>query len=181
MKRLGLIAGVVIITAILHEAGHFLVGVFLGNAMQMDLNSAKPIAGSFVAPWHAPLVTLGGPLVSLLQAGVALFLVMRNKVAGAYLFLITPFIMRLVPYLGAIAAPASVAWQDEGKLSLHFGLGVWALPITYNLLLLVMVWLATRTLGLGWKRVASTVGGIMVSFVLTLLANDFVFRSGTFL
>lgn len=95
------------------------------------------------------LITAAGPAVTLLQGLVALALVWARRSAVAWAFLFWAAFMRLM-------ATAISLWNpnDEARLSEHFGLGTWTLPVVVTLVLLGLLAVGSRRIGAGWNSLA---------------------------
>jgi hypothetical protein len=164
----GALLGIVVVTFAIHEAGHYLVGRLLGYQMTVTLNSASPV-GAYGSSLHAALADLGGPAVTLLQALVAVALIQRGSGMLAYGFLFAAFMMRL------LAAGVSVFHpNDEARISMAIGLGMWVLPVLVVAALGLMLAHAYRRLGLHWSVnvwswVVASIGVAMVVIADVLL------------
>lgn len=136
-----------LLTALFHELGHWLAGTGLGNEMRMSLNAARPVAG-YGEGWHAWAVTAAGPALTLLQAAVAWHLSRRRPASPwPFAFLLTPLVYRAMAMAMNVLNP-----NDEGRLSLDLGLGLYTLPALVCALLLWLVVDASRRGELGWRR-----------------------------
>jgi hypothetical protein len=69
-----------------HEFGHWTMGTFLGNEMSMSLNRAWPTNGSYLKESYALFVIIGGPLFTILQALIALYIIEKYRSFYAYPF-----------------------------------------------------------------------------------------------
>lgn len=65
LRHIPLFAGVMFLTYVLHEAGHWAMGRLLGYDMWVTLNGAGLNTGTYREPWHRQAVTAAGPLVTL--------------------------------------------------------------------------------------------------------------------
>lgn len=115
---LGVALAAALVTALLHELGHWAAGTLLGNEMTLSLNAAR-VVGEYRAGWHEHLVSAAGPLVTIIQAGIFYALITKNARSTLMPFLLTAFVYR------AMAAGMNVVNpNDEGRLSLWLGLGM---------------------------------------------------------
>lgn len=148
-----------LLTALLHELGHWLAGTGLGNEMRMSLNAARPVAG-YGAEWHAWVVTAAGPAVTLVQAAVA-WRLSRRRPGSLWLFafLLTPLVYRAMAMAMNVLNP-----NDEGRLSRDLGLGLYTLPALVCALLLWLVADAAHRGRLGWSR--PLVGAVVAAHLL---------------
>jgi hypothetical protein len=152
------LAAAAVSTALLHELGHWLAGTWLGNEMVMSLNAARPVAG-YGADWHAWVVTAAGPAVTLLQAVLVWLLSRRGGPPWLFAFLLTPLVYRTMAMAMNALNP-----NDEGRLSLELGLGLYTLPALVCAFLLWLVVDECRRRGWGWRR--PVLGGVAVAHLL---------------
>ena len=68
----------VVLSWVLHEFAHWSVGTFLGNEMAMTLNTSYPTSGQFVQETDANIVSIAGPILTILQA-IIFFFMLRNN------------------------------------------------------------------------------------------------------
>lgn len=134
LKYIGLLFVLVLISCFFHEFAHWVAGELLGNKMSMSLNTVKPISGTYIDKSHANVVTIAGPLLTLLQAILFYFLVDRSKNIYTYPLLFFPFVYRLSAGLANINSP-----NDEGRLSLSWGLDLYTISITISSFLLLLI------------------------------------------
>ena len=135
---------VFLITNVLHEFAHWLVGAAFGAEMTPGLNAIR-ISSPMLA-WQKALMDAAGPAVTIVQAIIALVFVLRTGSHTAFAFLYAAMFMRLVAGLVSIAHP-----NDEARLSMFLELGMWTLPVVVAALLIALVVKAHRRLGLNWK------------------------------
>lgn len=135
-----LISGIaVLLTFVLHEFAHWLMGEFLRNEMTMTLNSSFPSIGRYHYPPDATLVEAAGPVATLLQATLFFALLYRVNNVFFYPFLLTPLYMRLLAGVMNI-----VNLNDEGKVSADLRIGTFTLSLLVCLLLYGMVHIITK-------------------------------------
>ena len=169
LKYAGILLLVVTASCIIHEFGHFITGVVLGNKMTMTLNMASPVNG-YAAEWHAPLVWTGGPLLTLLQSITALILIMiygQNLIL--YAFVLEPVTLRIWPYL-----VSPLMYQDEAKIGDYLGISPWILPIIIWIVLGVIAWLGAKKSGYSLKFALITILLILVVFQIVLRTNNLI-------
>ena len=152
-----------VVTWGVHEAGHFLMGRSLGYDMWMSMNRAGPVDGDYTSTRDRVFVAMAGPLVTYLQAGIALWAVRARGSSLAYAFLFLAFFMRLTAFAVGISNP-----NDEARASLDLGLPAWVLPSIACSILLGMTVAGSRRLRVGWRTntllylAASTVAAAIV-------------------
>ena len=101
MKKLTIIRLILILllaayaSYLFHEFGHWLIGAILGNKMAISLNGSWPKSGNFLKESHSLYFSIGGPGFTILQAVIALLIIVKYNPLLAYPFLIFPFIFRV--------------------------------------------------------------------------------------
>ena len=126
--------GVVLLSCFFHEFAHWLTGELLGNDMFMSLNRASPVSGKYIHDWNANIVTISGPTFTILQAIVFYFILDGSKKVYLYPFLFFPFVYRFFAGLANMFSP-----NDEGRIGLHLGIGLYTLSIIVSALLLFLI------------------------------------------
>ena len=151
------------ITFALHEGGHWLAAALLGHEAYFGLNSAGA-RGAVSAADHA-LISAAGPVITLIQALVALWLVQARASAAAWVFLFWAAFMRLMPTAVCLFNPNDLAGFSE-----WLGWGLWTLPVVVTGGLFVLLAIGSRRLGLSWKTLALSwvVASVAVSAVVGL-------------
>jgi hypothetical protein len=158
-------ATVVLLTYIGHEAAHWLAGTLLENPMGMDLNSAWPLSGTYLRPWHATVVDLAGPTFTLIQATVAYAMIARGGLLlWWYPLLMSAVVQRLVAAGLNVARP-----QDEVRAALFLGIGRYTLVLAVCGVLTTMAVQATRKPGF---RFGLAVGILTISFLSALILGN---------
>ena len=135
---------VFLITNLLHEGAHWLMGAALGFEMRFGLNAVAYLSPTL--PWQRALADGAGPAVTIVQAIVAYVLAMRSGSTKLFAFLYAAAFMRLVAGLVSVMHP-----NDEARVGMFLGLGKWTLPV---LVAAGLIWLAaqaSKRLGLTWK------------------------------
>ncbi len=122
------------------------MGIALGHEMRMTLNHASPVSLIAIPDTDLLLIVAAGPFVTVLQALVAFFLIRSRGLLFAYPFLFAAWFMRFAAAFVSLAHP-----NDEARLSAELLGGMWWLPAGVVLGLSMLLWTASRRLGLGWK------------------------------
>jgi len=170
LNYIGILFLVVIASCLIHEFGHYITGVFLGNDMGMNLNRAYPVDGSYAASLHYPVVVSAGPVITILQGIVALVLMyVFGTTKWLYGFLIEPVTLRIWPYL-----VSPLMSQDEAIVSDHLGMSPWILPIFVWLLLGALAWWGSKKMKVSLKFAFLTILLILVIFQIVLRSNNLV-------
>ena len=137
------------LTFALHEGGHWLAASLLGHDAFFGLNRAG--AGDAVEAGHSVLITAAGPAVTVLQGLIAFAFVQARRSVPAWIFLFWSAFMRLMATVISLWNP-----NDESRLSEHFGLGGWTLPIVVTLALLALLAVGSRRIGVRWTTLGLT-------------------------
>ena len=133
-----------LISNLIHEGAHWLMGAALGFEMRFGLNAVTYLSAA--QDWQRALADGAGPLVTIVQGIVAYVVVMRNGSIKAFAFLYAAAFMRLVAGLVSVMHP-----NDEARLSIYFGLGKWTLPVLVAAGLILLAYKGSKRLGLSWK------------------------------
>ncbi|WP_461302933.1 hypothetical protein [Aureisphaera sp.] len=116
----------VLLSCFIHEFAHWLTGELLGNRMSMSLNGASPISGKYKHDWHANIITMAAPIVTVLQAVVFYFVVNKTKNGYLYPFFFFPFVYRFFAGIANSFGP-----NDEGRFGLSLGIGLYTVSILF--------------------------------------------------
>lgn len=152
-----------ILTWGIHEGAHWAMGELLGYDMWMTFNEAGPVSGSYNSDMHNILIALAGPLVTIVQAIIAWFIIARSKNLIAYVFVFLAFYMRAV----AMGISFTSKPNDEATASLLMGLPMWVLPAIIVTFLFMLTYASSKKLKAGWK--INVLAYIMASVVATLV------------
>ncbi|MBW8303566.1 MAG: hypothetical protein K0M78_06430 [Brevundimonas sp.] len=150
-------------TFALHEGGHWLAAVLLGHEAYFGLNSAG--ARGTIGTADHMIISAAGPVVTAVQALVALWLVQARASAAAWVFLFWAAFMRLMATVISLFHA-----NDEARISDWLGWGMWTLPAIVTVGLFVLLAIGTIRLRVGWKTLALTwvVASVAVSAVVGL-------------
>jgi len=135
IKYILLIFVAVMFTWIFHEFGHWLSYKLMGFEPYLSLNKVGIRGNDLPNTTQYLWATAAGPIITLLQAIVA-YLILTQKGWNKYVypFVLIPFYMRFLAGIMNIISP-----NDEGVISLHFGLGLFTISILLSLLLFGLV------------------------------------------
>lgn len=163
-----LLVAVGLATYVVHELAHWSAGEALGYAMTMHLNGAAPATAT--SPFHAMLISIAGPLITVVQAIVAAVLAIRSLSLNAYAFVYWAAFMRFAATLVSVFHP-----NDEARVSTFFGWGMWPLPIAVTITLISLTWYVSRRLKVSWKT--NLLAYVVVSAVMSAIVGvDMVSR-----
>ncbi len=100
-------------TYLFHEFGHWSVGEMLGNRMVYSMNYVWPKDGHYLQVSHDLYVSIGGPAFSILQAVIALMIIVKFGTLYAYPFAFVPMFNRFFSDLFG-----GFSKQDEARIAL---------------------------------------------------------------
>ena len=139
-----LLFGVMVLTFILHEAGHWAAGWALGYEAYFSLNSAG-VRDPSIPVAHMIAVRAGGVIVTVLQALLGLTLILTRSSLAAYAVLFSAAFMRFMAAVMTLMQP-----NDEAAITLALGWGRWSGHVlVVGVLFALTVW-GARRLGIGW-------------------------------
>jgi hypothetical protein len=159
---------VVAATFAVHELAHGLAGAALGYDTWVRVNSSDLAAGEWRSARDNDLTSLAGPVVTLLQGLLGLWLVRRGWRPGLVIVL-AALMMRVLAAVASLRLP-----NDEARLGLAWGFGYWGLHALVIGALLVMAGLAVRQVRPGWKWPVATLAGIVVAMIIVVAAEPFL-------
>ena len=126
--------GAVLLSCFFHEFAHWIAGELLGNKMSMSFNGASPVSGEYRHDWNANIITISGPVFTVLQGIVFYFILYRSKNTYLYPFLFFPFVYRFFAGLANTFGP-----NDEGRIGLSLGIGLYTISILFSGFLLFLI------------------------------------------
>jgi hypothetical protein len=162
--------GAVFFTWELHEFFHWLTGEILGNDMVMSLNRSYVASGKYLANWHEHVVSVAGPLITLVEAVVAFFLLKNGKTIFLFPFLLSCLYMRALAGLMNIVNP-----NDEGRLSQALGTDVFFISLLIVGVLLFFVYRIVKYRAVSTRLIVTTVVWILL-FSSTMILGDQIFH-----
>ena len=169
--KYGLAVAVIVLgTWLLHEFFHWLTSESLGYDAFMGLNKVWSRGGQEVNATHSLLISAAGPLITLLQATGAFFMLKLRWNKYWYVVLFTAFYMRFLA--GGMNV---INLNDEGWISSQLGIGTYTLPMLVAGLLFWMVYNTSKQHQLRWQFQAGLT--LLVMFVSSILIlGDQFFR-----
>lgn len=149
---------IIVATFAVHEAAHGLMALGLGYDVFVRVNSAGLTSGAYRSALDRDLVDAAGPAMTLLQGLFGLWLVSRGSALIGVATVLAAFLMRLLAAGITFMNP-----NDEARLGLSWGLGLWPVHAAVVGALLVLTVLAMRRAG------PST--GTVITLVLAMQAG----------
>jgi hypothetical protein len=156
----------VLLSWLLHELAHWVIGESIGYRMGMRLNSCFPLSGKFDSGADYQLVSAAGPVFTLLEAFLVFFLLMNKPRPLLLPFLFTCFYMRFFAFVISVLNP-----NDEARISQYLGIGKYTLPAAVTLLLLALVWIVVKKYRPGYKFLLANLG-LVVLFSSVIIIVD---------
>jgi len=134
-------------TYLFHEFGHWIVGELLGNDMTYSLNYVTVKNGQYIAKNHKLLSSIGGPLFTILQSFIFLLIIEKYKTIYVYPFVFFAFFTRFFSLVFG-----GFERQDEAVISASLEIGKYTFAIFVILILLLIVWRASKILKIDLKN-----------------------------
>lgn len=134
------------LTYLFHEFGHWIIGELLGNDMSFSLNYVSFKNTEHIGKNHQLLSSIGGPLFTILQSFIFLLIIEKYKTVYVYPFVFFAFFTRFFSLVFG-----GFENQDEAAISASLEMGKYSVAIIVLLILLVMVWKASKTLKINLK------------------------------
>jgi len=130
----------IVLSFVAHEFAHWLAGTLLGYEMKMTLNAVTLVSGKYQSTAHAMLVSAAGPLLTILQALGAAWLIVKTGNRYLYPFLFGAAFMRVMAF-----AVSFFNRNDEARISEWLGIGWFTLPAIVCAGLVYLTWRISRT------------------------------------
>jgi hypothetical protein len=166
-KYIFAVIGAVLFTWLIHEFAHWLTSELLGYESVMRINGTAINTDRTPSDWHKVAISASGPVVTLLQAFL-IFIFLKSRHWNKYLYplLFTAFYMRFLAGFMNIINP-----NDEGRIGIFLGIGLFTIPAIVTLLLFLMVYGTSRKYQLDWKFQLATTFVVMVTSSVLILAD----------
>lgn len=147
-KVIVLFIPIAFITYLFHESGHWLFGELSGNDMTISLNNSSPASGFFMDKSHALWSAAGGPLFTIIQALVFLWITWITKSIYAYAFAFFAVFSRFFSLVFG-----GIDLQDEARIASMLDLNKYMIAAIVLMLLFLILWRGNRILKLNMKAV----------------------------
>ena len=166
-----------LMTVIIHEYGHFMMGTILGYNMGFDFNGSRPLVGNYANNMHYFLVIFAGISFTIIQSYLAFYLMKKLKYKRLYYLVLTPFLYRLIPYLISIIYPGRLMLQDETRIANLLGINLYIIPAIILAVLLFNCWRANRKYKINFKGHLKLSTISVVSFIIIIRLNQILMVS----
>ena len=114
----------------------------------------RSASGGYESAFHASIISLTGPIVTLLIAAFAAIIANKKKSLLAFLVVVSAAFQRVIAQLISIGNP-----NDEMRVSIEYGLGAFTLPSISSLMFIALVVYAWRgPKPKGWMLISLWIG-----------------------
>jgi hypothetical protein len=150
-------------TYLFHESGHWIFGELSGNAMTMGLNNASPKSVYFLNESDALWSAIGGPLFTIVQALVFLFIAWKTKSIYAYSIVFFAVFSRFFSIIFG-----GIDLQDEAGIALLMNTNKFLIAAIVLTILFLILWRCNRIMNLNTKAVGyfTVLGTIAILLVI---------------
>ena len=166
-----------LITVIIHEYGHFIMGTILGYNMGFDFNGSRPIGGAISSNTDQLLIVISGVFFTLIQSSIAYYLLIKLNYKRLYYLVLTPFLYRLIPYLLSIFYPNRFLLQDEIKIGNILDINLYIIPLIILLILFYNCFIANKKYKIGFNQNFKLSFISIVSFIIIIKLNQILLIS----
>lgn len=157
----------VVITFVVHEFTHWMMGEFLGYEMRMTLNTAYPSARKYDKDWHYAVISAVGPLITLIQASIFYQLIKQYANKYFYPFLFTCF------YLELLSGVMNFRHQNDlGRIGVYLNIGLFTLPILFTLIHFLLIYKTSKRENYKMKFILITLFLIILFSSIWILTNQ---------
>lgn len=150
-----------------HEFAHWTTGEALGYQMRMTLNTAYPISGTYLQDWHYTLISAAGPVITLTLSFCFFLLIRKYHNRFLYPFLFSSFYLELLSGIMNFRNP-----NDLGRISLSFGLGLFAISALFVAIHSFLLFRTTRREGYSLRLILRTLLLVIVFSSAWILLNN---------
>lgn len=133
-------------TYLFHEFGHWTLGELLGNDMTLSLNNSSPRGGSFNSDSAALWSAIGGPLFTVFQGLIFLWLIGLTRSMYAYSFTFGAVFTRFFSILFG-----GIDRQDEARIAFMMDVNKYLVAAFVLAILTLILWRAMWLMKLEMK------------------------------
>ncbi|MGM0446015.1 MAG: hypothetical protein ACQEQH_06360 [Bacillota bacterium] len=166
-----------LITIILHEYGHYIMGTILGYNMGFDFNGSRPIGGANFSNTDQLLIVISGIMFTLVQSFIAYYLMIKLNYKRLYYLVLTPFIYRLIPYILSIFYPDRLILQDEVRMGNILGINLYIIPLIIIAILFINCFIANKKYKIGFNQHLKLSFISIISFIIIIKLNQILMFS----
>ncbi|MBP7462445.1 MAG: hypothetical protein KBA26_14265 [Candidatus Delongbacteria bacterium] len=154
------------LTYLFHELGHWALGEMLGNDMTLTLNNSTPKNGCFIHESHALWSAIGGPLFTIIQAGIFLLITGKTKSVFTYSMLFMAVFSRFFSIVFG-----GINRQDEARIASMLPINHYIMTATVLIILGLIWWKGNRIMELNLKASGYFVVLGVVSMLMVIGVN----------
>lgn len=160
---------IVAATFAVHELAHGLMGAALGYDVFVRVNSSGLVSGDYRSALDRDLIDAAGPAVTLLQGLFGLWLAYRWPTVTSFAVVLAALLMRMLAAGVTLFMP-----NDEARLGLSWGVGLWSVHAVVIAALLIMTVLAARWTKPSVWSVITLVLAIKVGITAVVMGERFL-------
>jgi len=134
------------LTFLFHELGHWTFGELLGNEMTLSLNNSTTKNGYFLNDSDALWSAIGGPLFTIIQALIFLFVTWKTKSSIAYSIAFFAVFSR---YFSIVFGGINL--QDEARIAFMLGINKYFIAATVLIILFLILWKCNKIMKINLK------------------------------
>jgi hypothetical protein len=123
-------------------------GELLGNDMTLSLNNSAPRSGYFIRESHALWSAIGGPVFTIIQALIFLFITRITK--SIYVYSIV-FFAAFSRFFSIVFGGISL--QDEARIATMLDTNKYLIAMIVLIILFLIIWRCNRIMRLNMKAV----------------------------
>ncbi|MDD3051007.1 MAG: hypothetical protein PHR06_07645 [Candidatus Cloacimonetes bacterium] len=154
-------------TYLFHEFGHWTFGEILGNDMILSLNNSAPKNGLFISDTDALWSAIGGPVFTILQGLIFLFLAWLTKSIYAYSITFFAVFSRFFSIVFG-----GINLQDEARIAAMLGINKYVIAASVLTILFLILWKCTHIMKLKFKAIGYYVVLGVVSVLIVIGVNE---------
>lgn len=152
-----------------HEFAHAAMANVFGYDVKLSVNSVSPINGPYESRGEAMLISIAGPVVTLLIGLLGAIVARASGSLIALWVVFTSLIQRSMAQAASLLGP-----NDEMRVSMELGIGAWTLPAAIvTLLLVLMIW-STQKAKPGLGRLLLAFLGTSIGVSIVVLGEDYL-------
>jgi hypothetical protein len=153
-------------TFLFHEFGHWIFGELSGNDMIISLNNSTTKSGYFINDTSALWSAIGGPLFTIIQALVFLFIIRKTQSGIAYSIAFFAVFSRFFSIVFG-----GINLQDEARIASLMGINKYLVAAVVLIILFIILWKCNQMMKFDFKALGYyTVLGVLA--ILIVIGTD---------
>jgi len=162
-----LTASTVVMTNLVHEAGHALAAKSLGYRVFVNINSSGNVPDGYRSVAHSLITDAAGPLTTIAVAVIALLWMRRSASPVLLTVIFCALAMRLLAAVASLTGP-----NDEARIGMAFDLGYWTVHIASVAILLALFVVAFGLQPQRWTWFAVSIPVVIASVVAIVIGEQ---------